>query len=94
LAFATNIWTSRGSDQELHQAVDLNRLQLKPSPWPLVDLAVSLIGVNRLEDAKKNLDEALRYDAKLPQARYQLGRILEMQGDFDGALDASPKQRN
>src|SRR5882757_7324383 len=74
-----------------NQAVDLNRLQLKPSPWPLVDLAVTLIAVNRLEDAKKNLDEALRYDAKLPQARYQLGRILEMQGDFDGALDALTK---
>jgi tetratricopeptide (TPR) repeat protein len=74
-----------------NQAVDLNRLQLKPSPWPLVDLAVSLIGVNRLEDAKKNLDEALRYDAKLPQAQYQLGRVLEMQGNFDGALDALTK---
>ena len=74
-----------------NQAVDLNRLQLKPSPWPLVDLAVSLIGVNRLEDGKKNLNEALRYDATLPQAQYQLGRILEMQGDFDGALDALTK---
>ncbi len=74
-----------------NQAVDLNRLQLKPSPWPLVDLAISLIGVNRLEDAKKNLDEALRYDAKLPQARYQLGRILEMQGNFESALDALTK---
>src|SRR5258706_6809912 len=74
-----------------NQAVDLNRLRLKPSPWPLVDLAVSLIGVNRLEDAKKNLDEALRYDAKLPQAQYQLGRVLEMLGNFDGALDALTK---
>src|SRR6266849_8688175 len=32
--------------KSFNQAVDLNRLQLKPSPWPLVDLAVSLIGVN------------------------------------------------
>jgi tetratricopeptide (TPR) repeat protein len=71
-----------------NQAVDLNRMQLRPSPWPHVDLAVSLIGVNRLEDAKKNLDEALRYDAKLPQAQYQLGRLLEMQGKFDAALEA------
>src|SRR6267378_3658810 len=74
-----------------NQAVGLNRLQPKPSPWPLVDLAVSLIGVNRLEDAKKNLDEALRYDAKFPHAQYQLGRVLEMQGNFDGALDALTK---
>jgi tetratricopeptide (TPR) repeat protein len=74
-----------------NQAVDLNRLQLKPSPWPLVDLAVSLIGVNRLEEAKKNLDEALRYDPKLPQAQYQLGRLLEMQDKFDAALEAFAK---
>ena len=74
-----------------NHAVGLNRMQLKPSPWPHVDLALSLIGINRLEDAKKNLDEALRYDAKLPQAQYQLGRVLEMQGKFDTALEALTK---
>ena len=74
-----------------NQAVGLNRMQLKPSPWPHVDLALSLIGINRLEDAKKNLDEALRYDANLPQAQYQLGRVLEMQGKFDTALEALTK---
>jgi tetratricopeptide (TPR) repeat protein len=74
-----------------NQAVELNRMQLKPSPWPNVDLAVSLIGVNRLADAEKSLDEALRYDAKLPQAQYQLGRVLEMQGKFDAALEALTK---
>lgn len=74
-----------------NQAIELNRIQLKPSPWPHVDLAVSLIGVDRLEDAKKNLDQALRYDPRLPQAHYQLGRLLEMQGKFDAALDALTK---
>ena len=74
-----------------NQAIELNRIQLKPSPWPHVDLAVSLIGVNRLDDAKKNLDEALRYDPRLPQAHYQLGRLLEMQGKFDASLDALTK---
>jgi tetratricopeptide (TPR) repeat protein len=74
-----------------NRAVDLNRVQLKPSPWPNVDLAVSLIGVNRLEDAEKNLSEALRYDPKLPQAQYQLGRLLEMQEKFNAAIDALTK---
>jgi tetratricopeptide (TPR) repeat protein len=73
------------------QAIELNRMQLKPSPWPHLDLAVSLIGANRLDDAKKNLDEALRYDPKLPQAYYQLGRLLEMQGKFEVAIDALTK---
>lgn len=74
-----------------NQAIELNRMQLKPSPWPHLDLAVSLIGANRLDDAKKNLDEALRYDRKLPQAYYQLGRLLEMQGKFEAAIDALTK---
>jgi tetratricopeptide (TPR) repeat protein len=73
------------------QAIELNRMQLKPSPWPHLDLAVSLIGANRLDDAKKNLEEALRYDPKLPQAYYQLGRLLEMQCKFDAAIDALTK---
>jgi tetratricopeptide (TPR) repeat protein len=71
-----------------NQAIELNRTQLKPSPWPHLDLAISLIGVNRLDDAKKNLDVALRYDPNHPQAHYQLGRLLEMQGKFDAAIDA------
>jgi tetratricopeptide (TPR) repeat protein len=74
-----------------NQAVNLNRMQLKPSPWPNVDLAISLIGVNRLEEARKNLDDALRYDPKLAQAHYQLGRVLEMQGQFDAAAEALTK---
>ena len=71
-----------------NQAIELNRTQLKPSPWPHLDLAISLIGVNRLDDAKKNLDVALRYDPKLPQAHYQLGRLFEMQDKFDAAIAA------
>jgi tetratricopeptide (TPR) repeat protein len=70
------------------RAIELNRKQLKPSAWPHVDLAVSLIGVNRLDDAEKNLREALGYNPKLPQAQYQLGRVLEAEGKFDAAIEA------
>jgi tetratricopeptide (TPR) repeat protein len=61
-----------------NQAVALNRRQAKPSAWPLVDLSISLLEVNQPAEAEKNLREAIRYDARLPQARYQLGRVLEM----------------
>jgi tetratricopeptide (TPR) repeat protein len=70
------------------RAIELNRLQLKPSPWPHVDLAMTLIAVNQLGEAERNLNEALRYDARLPQAHYQLGRILEMRGDYQAAAEA------
>ncbi|HWX91557.1 MAG TPA: tetratricopeptide repeat protein [Terriglobales bacterium] len=71
-----------------NRAVELNRLQAKPSPWPHVDLAVTLIAVNQLADAEKNLREALGYDSQLPQAHYQLGRVLEMRGDYKAAVEA------
>lgn len=70
------------------RAVELNRLQPKPSPWPHVDLAVTLIAVNQLADAEKSLREALGYDSQLPQAHYQLGRVLEMQGEYQAAVEA------
>jgi tetratricopeptide (TPR) repeat protein len=71
-----------------NQAVDLNRLSLKPSPWPHVDLAISLIALNQLPDAEKNLREAIGYDSRLPQAHYQLGRVLEMQGGYQAAVES------
>jgi Flp pilus assembly protein TadD len=70
------------------RAVELNRSQSKPSPWPHVDLAVTLIALNRLTEAEHNLREAIKYDARLPQAYYQLGRLLVMRGDHRQAADA------
>ena len=67
-------------------AADLNRQQPKPLPWPHVDLAISLVSVNRLPEAEKSLREAINYDVKLPQAHYQLGRVLEMQGGLQEAV--------
>jgi len=71
-----------------NRAVELNRLQSKPSPWPHVDLAISFIVLNRLPEAEKNLREAVGYDPRLPQAHYQLGRVLEMQGDYQAAVES------
>jgi tetratricopeptide (TPR) repeat protein len=71
-----------------NRAVELNRQQVKRSPWPHVDLAITLIAVNQLAEAEKNLREALGYDSQLPQAHYQLGRVLEMRGDYQSAVVA------
>jgi tetratricopeptide (TPR) repeat protein len=72
--------------KNFNRAVELNRLQPKPSPWPHVDLAISLVSVNQLADAEKHLREALDFDPRLPQAHYQLGRVLEMQGSYQAAV--------
>jgi Flp pilus assembly protein TadD len=71
-----------------NRAVELNRLQPKPSPWPHVDLAISLMALNRLPEAEKNLREAVSFDPQLAQAHYQLGRVLEMQGDYAAAVES------
>ena len=71
-----------------NQAIELNRLQSKPSPWPHVDLAISLMAVNQPTEAERNLRRALEYDAHLPQAHYQLGRVFEMQGDYQTAVQS------
>lgn len=71
-----------------NRAIELNRLQPKPSPWPHVDLAISLIALNQLPEAEKNLREAVGYDSRLPQAHYQLGRVLEMQGAYQAAAES------
>jgi len=71
-----------------NRAIELNRLQSKPSAWPHVDLAISLIALNRLPEAEKNLREAVGYDPQLPQAHYQLGRVLEMQGGYQAAVES------
>ena len=71
-----------------NKAVELNRLQSKSSPWPHVDLAVTLITLNRPAEAEQSLREAIRYNAQLPQAHYQLGRALKMQGRYEEAVDS------
>ncbi len=71
-----------------NRAIELNRLQSKPSPWPNVDLAISLMALNRLPEAEKNLREAVGYDPRLTQAHYHLGRVLEMQGEYQAAVES------
>jgi tetratricopeptide (TPR) repeat protein len=70
------------------RAVELNRLQSKPSPWPNLDMAISQMELNQLPQAESNLREAIGYDSQLPQARYQLGRVLEKQGKYQEAVQA------
>src|SRR5437667_8956588 len=74
-----------------NRAIELNRLQSKPSAWPHVDLAISLIALNQLPEAEKNLREAIGYDSQLPQAHYQLGRVLEMQRGYQAAVESLKK---
>src|SRR5712692_6636860 len=46
------------------------------------------MAVNQPADAEKNLRHAVDYDARIPQAHYQLGRVLEMQGEYQAAVQS------
>jgi tetratricopeptide (TPR) repeat protein len=70
------------------RAVELNRLQAKPSPWPPLDMAVTQIELNQVANAEKGLQEAITYNPKLPQAQYQLGRVLDKEGKVEQAIHA------
>jgi tetratricopeptide (TPR) repeat protein len=73
---------------DYHRAIELNRQQLKPSPWPLVDLAVALIEKNQLAEAEKSLREAIGYDPRLPHAYYELGHVLDGLDRHQEAVEA------
>jgi tetratricopeptide (TPR) repeat protein len=70
------------------RAVELNRVQAKPSPWPPLDMAVTQMELNQLANAEKGLREAITYNPKLPQAQYQLGRVLDKEGKIEQAIQA------
>ena len=77
--------------QSFTRAIELNRRQEQPSAWPPLNLAVSLISLNRLDEAVARLHEALSYNPKFPQAHYQLGLVLEKERKFEEAI--APLQR-
>ncbi len=60
-------------------AIELNRKQTTPSPWPPLNLGITLQAQNKLAEAESALQEALRYDNRLPQIHYQMGLLLEKQ---------------
>jgi len=72
--------------QNFSRAIELNRRQEQPSPWPPLNLAVSLISLNRFDEAVARLHEALTYNPKFPQGHYQLGLVLEKEGKFNEAI--------
>jgi tetratricopeptide (TPR) repeat protein len=68
------------------QALDLNRKQQFPSPWPPLNLGALLVKLGKFEEAETSLRESLRYDPRFPKAHYQLGLLLEKEKKDEDAL--------
>lgn len=69
-----------------NQALALNRRAQPPSPWPPLDFGALLVKLNRLDEARVYLEEALRYDERFPQGHYELGLLLDKQGKQSDAI--------
>jgi len=61
------------------QAVNLNRQQASPSPWPPLNLGALLNKLDKFDQAEISLRESLRYEPRFPKAHYELGLLLEKQ---------------
>ena len=62
------------------KAVELNRSQKPPSPWPPLNQGTLLTRFGRLDEADKLLREALQYNERLAVAHHRLGANLKRQG--------------
>jgi tetratricopeptide (TPR) repeat protein len=72
--------------KNFNRAIELDRNASQPSPWPYLNLAVTLQFLGHTQEAEANLREALRLDPQLAQAHYRLGNVLEYQGRLEAAL--------
>jgi len=79
---------SQAAIQAYAIAVRLNRRSPHPSSWPPLDYAITLINVNRLDEASGLLHEAISYDSSNFKAVYEAGCVRESKGDFNGAVDS------
>jgi tetratricopeptide (TPR) repeat protein len=95
---STRAWNSLGlafdMQGQMEQALDafrkateLNRALAHPSPWPPHDLGFLLLRMEKPNQAEAVLRESLRYDSKLAQTHYYLGRVLEKEGQDTAAIN-------
>lgn len=72
--------------ESYRKAIELERDSPHPSAWPHLNLATALHFLNRLDEAKAELQETVRLDPALKPAHYELGLVLEAEQLFDSAI--------
>jgi tetratricopeptide (TPR) repeat protein len=69
----------------------LKAIELEPgsgtkTEWPMLDLAILMIHENRYDEARPYLTQALEINPGNTQSHVQMGDLLELTGDLEGAL--------
>jgi tetratricopeptide (TPR) repeat protein len=59
------------------EAIHLNNQAAKKSPWPMLNLGVLMMRVDRLDEAEAELRASIEADDSFPPAHYRLGQVLE-----------------
>jgi len=72
--------------ENYRKAIELDKGAPHPSPWPYLNLAITLQFLDRYDEAEKNLREALRLAPEFKQAHLQLGLALEQEGRLEEAV--------
>ncbi len=67
------------------KAIDLNLKSGHPDAWPYLNLAITERSLNQPSEAEAHLREAIRLDPNLAPAHFQLGNILEDNGQMKDA---------
>lgn len=65
------------------KAVVVNRGELKPSPWPSLNVGTLLIQMGQLENSELYLREAVAIDPNFAQGHYKLGLALEKSKKYE-----------
>jgi tetratricopeptide (TPR) repeat protein len=68
------------------EAINLNRGEQAPSPWPPVNLGILLRTRGEANEAEALFREALKYDEAFSPAHYQLGVLLEQADRLPAAV--------
>jgi tetratricopeptide (TPR) repeat protein len=68
------------------RAIELNRAQAAPSPWPHLNLGLALMALNRFDEAESQFEEAIHYDANFAHAHYHLGQVLQKKDELEKAV--------
>jgi protein O-GlcNAc transferase len=88
LGLALDMQGQMGQALEAFQkSVELNRRLARPSPWPPHDFGFLLLRTDKPDAAETALRESLRYDPRLAQTHYYLGRTLEKEGAESQAVN-------
>jgi tetratricopeptide (TPR) repeat protein len=72
--------------ENYERAIELEKGAPNPSPWPYLNIAVTLQFLNKNEEAERKLRESLRIDPQFKQAHLQLGLALEQDGRLEDAI--------